>query len=105
MQINPYLVFNGQCEEAFKFYEKCLGGKIEAMMPHRECVAPGREGEPEGAVGARRDTLPQLRDFDDGLRNGLPGVVDDSTADGVRRRDQDTQKEWEHRLKLGAQAA
>jgi PhnB protein len=35
MQINPYLVFNGQCEEAFKFYEKCLGGKIEAMMPHR----------------------------------------------------------------------
>jgi PhnB protein len=34
MKINPYLVFNGQCEVAFKFYEKCLGGKIEAMMPH-----------------------------------------------------------------------
>ena len=26
MQLNPYL--------AFKFYEQCLGGKIEAMMPH-----------------------------------------------------------------------
>jgi PhnB protein len=35
MQINPYLMFNGQCEAAFKFYERCLGGKIEAMMPHR----------------------------------------------------------------------
>jgi len=35
MQVNPYLTFSGQCEEAFRFYEKVLGGKIEAMMPHR----------------------------------------------------------------------
>src|ERR1035441_7123037 len=34
MYINAYLLFNGQCEEAFKFYEQCLGGKIEAMLPH-----------------------------------------------------------------------
>ena len=34
MQLNPYLLFNGTCEEAFKFYEKCLGGKIETMMTH-----------------------------------------------------------------------
>ena len=34
MQLNPYLVFNGNCEAAFKFYEKVLGGKIEAMLPH-----------------------------------------------------------------------
>jgi PhnB protein len=34
MKLNPYLYFNGQCEEAFKFYEKCLGGKITAMMQH-----------------------------------------------------------------------
>ena len=26
MQLSPYLYFNGQCEEAFKFYERCLGG-------------------------------------------------------------------------------
>jgi PhnB protein len=32
--MNPYLLFDGQCEAAFKFYEKCLGGKIEAMIPH-----------------------------------------------------------------------
>jgi PhnB protein len=35
MQVNPYLSFDGQCETAFKFYEKCFGGKIVAMMPHR----------------------------------------------------------------------
>ena len=34
MQLNPYLSFNGQCEAAFKFYEQCLGGKIEAMVAH-----------------------------------------------------------------------
>jgi PhnB protein len=34
MQLNPYLLFNGQCAAAFKFYENCLGGKIEVMMPH-----------------------------------------------------------------------
>ena len=34
MQVNSYLLFNGQCENAFKFYTKGLGGKIEAMIPH-----------------------------------------------------------------------
>jgi PhnB protein len=34
MQLNPYLSFNGQCEAAFQFYERCLGGKIVAMFPH-----------------------------------------------------------------------
>ena len=28
MQLNPYVNFNGQCEEAFKFYERLLRGKI-----------------------------------------------------------------------------
>jgi len=34
MQLSPYLNFNGQCEAAFKFYERCLGGKIEAMITY-----------------------------------------------------------------------
>lgn len=34
MQLNPYLMFNGNCEAAFKFYEKALGGRIEAMLTH-----------------------------------------------------------------------
>jgi PhnB protein len=34
MQLNSHLHFNGECESAFKFYEKCLGGKITFMMPH-----------------------------------------------------------------------
>ncbi len=34
MRLNSYLFFNGQCEAAFKYYEQCLGGKIEQMLPH-----------------------------------------------------------------------
>ncbi|HEY7039400.1 MAG TPA: VOC family protein [Methylomirabilota bacterium] len=41
MRVNPYLLFNGQCEAAFKFYADCLGGKIEAMLPHAGTPAEG----------------------------------------------------------------
>ena len=36
MQINPYLSFNGNCAEAFAFYEKALGGKITMKMTYGE---------------------------------------------------------------------
>jgi PhnB protein len=39
MHITPYLFFNGRCAEAFKFYEKCLGAKIVAMITHAETPA------------------------------------------------------------------
>ncbi|MBE9226363.1 VOC family protein [Phormidium sp. LEGE 05292] len=45
MQLNPYLMFNGQCEEAFKFYEQCLGGKITDMMTYAESPEPATEEE------------------------------------------------------------
>ena len=34
MQILPYLYFDGDCEVAFRFYERCLGGRIEEMVTH-----------------------------------------------------------------------
>ena len=36
MQLNAYLMFQGQCEEAFSFYERCLGGKIAMKMTYGE---------------------------------------------------------------------
>ena len=32
MTLTPHLTFNGQCEAAFKFYERCLDGKIITML-------------------------------------------------------------------------
>ncbi len=34
MQLNSYLLFKGQCKEAFELYAQILGGRIEAMIPH-----------------------------------------------------------------------
>ena len=42
MQLNPYLFFNGQCEEAFKFYAQCLEGKIDSMRPNEGSPAEGQ---------------------------------------------------------------
>jgi PhnB protein len=41
MHVNPYLMFDGRCEEAFNFYAKVFGGKIVAMMPHKGSPAEG----------------------------------------------------------------
>ena len=46
MQINPYLLYDGNCEAAFNYYAKVLGGRIDMMMTHDSAppsmpVAPG----------------------------------------------------------------
>ncbi|MBV8843440.1 MAG: VOC family protein [Bryobacterales bacterium] len=46
MQINPHLNFNGDCEAAFKLYEKALGGKTSFMMTYGE--SPAAEHMPLG---------------------------------------------------------
>jgi PhnB protein len=44
MQCNPYLLFNGNCEQAFKFYEKVLGGKMIAMTRFSDTPAADAHG-------------------------------------------------------------
>ena len=46
MQVNPYLHYDGNCEAAFKFYEKAAGGKIEVLMTH-ESAPPEMQTPPE----------------------------------------------------------
>ena len=36
MKMNTYVNFSGKCAEAFRFYEKHLGGKIGMMMTHAQ---------------------------------------------------------------------
>ena len=50
MQVQPYLNFNGRCEEALAFYGKALGAKIERVMhfkdsPDPSMVSPGSENK------------------------------------------------------------
>ncbi len=36
MKLHAYLNFGGNCKEAFEFYEKHLGGKIQMMLTHND---------------------------------------------------------------------
>jgi PhnB protein len=40
MKLDIYLNYNGNCEQAFRFYEQHLGGKITMMMTHAESPNP-----------------------------------------------------------------
>jgi PhnB protein len=45
MHLTSYLNFDGKCEEAFKFYENCLNGKITQLVTF-DSMGPGHV--PEG---------------------------------------------------------
>lgn len=36
MTIAPYLFFDGNCEEAIRFYERAAGAKVEMLMRYKE---------------------------------------------------------------------
>jgi PhnB protein len=42
MKVNPYLLFNGDCEAAFKLYERVLGGKITLISRFEESPMAGQ---------------------------------------------------------------
>lgn len=44
MHIQPYLSFNGRCEEALNFYRDQLGGQITALMRFKDSPEPAPEG-------------------------------------------------------------
>jgi PhnB protein len=41
MKLDTYVNYRGTCEEAFRFYERHLGGKITGMVRHGEQPRPG----------------------------------------------------------------
>jgi PhnB protein len=46
MALQPYLFFEGRCEEALEFYKKALGAQVQMMMRYGE--NPDPRGNPPG---------------------------------------------------------
>jgi PhnB protein len=44
MKVEPYLFFNGRCEEAIEFYRKALDAKVEALMRFKDSPEPHPPG-------------------------------------------------------------
>jgi len=40
MQVQPYLNFNGRCQEAIDFYRKALGAEVTMLMHFKDCPEP-----------------------------------------------------------------
>jgi PhnB protein len=50
MQVQPYLFFDGRCDEALDFYKKAIGAKVGMLMrfkeaPDQSMVAAGTENK------------------------------------------------------------
>ena len=46
MQVQPYLFFDGRCEEAIDFYRKAIGAEVGMLMRWKD----NPDGCPEGAI-------------------------------------------------------
>ena len=44
MKLNPYITFDGNCEEAMNFYKDCLGGEFESLNYFKD--GPAEMGAP-----------------------------------------------------------
>ncbi len=40
MQVQPYLIFEGRCQEALDFYVQALGAKVEVVMRYKDSPEP-----------------------------------------------------------------
>ncbi len=44
MQVQPYLFFDGRCEEAIEFYKKSLGAEVTMLMRFKDSPEPAQPG-------------------------------------------------------------
>ncbi len=42
MQIQPYLFFDGRCDEALEFYRQALGAEVEMLMRFKDSPEPAK---------------------------------------------------------------
>jgi PhnB protein len=50
MKVEPYLFFDGRCEEAIEFYRKTIGAEVEMLVRFKDSPEPAQPGMvPPGA--------------------------------------------------------
>jgi PhnB protein len=74
MHVQPYLDFNGRCDEALEFYKKAIGAKIGMLMrfkdaPDKSMISPGSENKVMHAQFQVGDTVVMASD---GRNSGKP---------------------------------
>jgi PhnB protein len=52
MQIQPYLFFDGRCDEAIEFYRSTLGAEVTMLMRFKESPEPASHGNADKVMHA-----------------------------------------------------
>ena len=91
-QVQPYLFFEGRCEEALNHYKKAIGAKVTALMRYKESPDPQMvpPGGSEKVMHAEFSVADTVLFASDGRAQGKPSfqgfalsiaVPDEKTAD------------------------
>lgn len=76
MHVQPYLFFDGRCEEAVEFYRKAIGAKVGMMMRFKESPDPAPPGcgggDPNKIMHASFEVGSSLIMASDGMAAGKP---------------------------------
>ncbi len=95
MQVQPYLFFDGRCEEAIEFYRKTLGAQVGMMMRWKDCPEPPEGAVPPGSENKVMHAALQIGDTtvmaSDGRCTGAPSFQGfslslDATSDAEAKR-------------------
>jgi PhnB protein len=75
MQLQPYLNFDGRCEEALEFYRSALGAEVTALMRFKEAPDPSMvsPGSADKVMHARMRIGDSIVMASDGRCMGKPG--------------------------------
>ena len=52
MQIQPYLFFNGRCDEAIEFYRSAVGAEVTMLMRFKDSPEPNSHGNGDKVMHA-----------------------------------------------------
>ena len=83
MQVQPYLFFEGRCEEALEFYRQALDAQVDMLMRFKEspeapppgAVAPGSEDKVMHASFRVGDSTLMASDGGCSGRSGFQGIT------------------------------
>ena len=83
--VQPYLFFDGRCEEAMEFYKSAIGAKVEMLMRFKDSPEPPQPGMvPPGAENKVMHSSFQIGDTvvmaSDGRCTGKPNFAGFSLA-------------------------
>jgi len=106
MKVEPYLFFNGRCEEALQFYRRALGAEVQMLMRMKESPEPHPPGmSPPGWEDKVMHGSVRIGDTQLMVSDGMPGTTPEfkGFSLSIEAPDEAKAREWFSALGQGGQ--